>query len=1730
MDLRPAFENRSKVEQFQQKHRVSLLTLLFTDLVGSTKLKQDLGDSQALTLLQRHHQLIRDILSQFPEGEEISTAGDSFFIVFAKPSDAVHFSLRVQAGARRLSQTAPMPLLDRIGIHIGEVTIEQDSTLPKTKDLYGLQVDICARVMSLAGGDQILLTRSAFDNARQVLKGQDIEDIGPLDWLNHGPYLLKGIDDPMEICEAGERNRAVLKAPPDSEKVHRFSPPASEPVLGWRPAVAQPVPGTSWILERKLGEGGFGEVWLAAHKNLRERRVFKFCFRADRVRSLKRELTLLRLLKERFGDHQHIVKLHDVFLDEPPFYLAMEFVQGGDLPSWTAAQGGFQNVPLEMRLEIVAQVADAIQAAHDAGVIHRDIKPSNILVASSSPTIKLTDFGIGQVVSEELRAGMTQADFTNTAFDPGAKTTAGTHHYMAPELFAGGSASVASDIYSLGVLLFQVLTGDLSRPITTDWSREIQDPLLRDDLAKCTAHNPKERFATPGEVAKNLRSFTQRQIAKELEQAHELFESDDAAGALKRLAQVLRQDPSNRFAAERTVFALSQRNFVWPESEPLMHDDDVRWAEFSGDGKEIRSLAGRKIVIWNIQSRERLRQLPFERSISYLKFSSDGLKVLVAFSDNTLQIWNALTGELLVPALQANQQIHSAAFSPDGQKVITTHHGDTARIWNALTGEPLTKPLKHRELTGIRVEGGIVNLAEFRHDGKQVLTHFIGANPHLWDVETGQRLRLDFKSPQNLPLNLRFARFSPDGRRLLTVTFDGIQVWDLHRGELKSISLKPKGKIDTSIEIPNSPLPHFSPDGNRILAVSNDHEAQVSAWQIWDVWTGELLVEKIQPTANGFAHAQFTTNGAAVLTQPCRLWNSHDGNPLTEPSRFWKSFSPVGDRALTVRGKMVQVWEFRPSAPIAFPISSLNRARIANLSSDGQKLITAYADYAQVWDMSSGQPLTPKLQHSGLVTSAGFSSDGRQAVTGSKDKTARLWDARTGQHLSVPFEHNAEVLSAILSSDGKYVVTTANDRTVRVWNVRTAIAVAIPVKNGISPVWASPTPDSRFVLTTALDRLDSQFALDGQPMPPDPEAKLIRIWDIHTGVERTKPLQHDSPIAAFHSGHAIIPCSIEFSSDGSQLLSSTWNELYLWEFADGMATGEFRTKTIGNGGGRRAKFSSDGANIVELSNGGLQLWSSKTLTCLPALRHLPNSIQTARFSPDGQHAIITYTIGSFYDQIGCVRIWDLGTGLPVTEPFLEIGSSPGDAFFSSSGKHLISVLPSNGARVWEIPMPTLPVPHWFPELAESVAELGLEVEIESASSRTNAFLRLKQQINESVGADFYSRWAQWLLQKSETRTISPSTSMTVHQYAEREFATNSLDRARTAVMLSPHSGRTLARLAGSILHGFPPPGQRQLEEALWHSGRAVQLAPYLPEAWLTRAEALESTNQLPEALESINRAIAINPDQLAFWRRKISILEKCGQLAEGCAACTKAIELLPKRAGEYASHFLRKDYLMQRSRLLHRLGRELEALADRLSAFNIPPRAPSTPPKLIDLSSYYNDGFEDFYGPAQGTVQSRFKQGLHTFSQINFDVRGVVRCWGDNTNETDQRIVSIQTHFKCQSIHFLYGSTNLHSAESESEIARFVVRFENGLEESVPIVVGLDLGDAEQHPHLSNRVFIVPFQASGDDGLLMEINEPVFLKTWKNSTSHLAVHQIDFVATLDAVADPLPFLVAITAV
>src|SRR5215471_8550030 len=144
-------------------------------------------------------------------------------------------------------------------------------------------------------------------------------------------------------------------------------------------AGGEPVPGRDqWRFVRKLDASASSEVWLAEHPKTHESRVFKFAADGIRLKGLKREVTLARLLRDSLGERPDFVRVLEWNFDAPPFYLESEYC-GDNLAEWAAKQGGLLAIPLGARLRLFLELAQGVAAAHDVGVLHKDIKPPNVL-------------------------------------------------------------------------------------------------------------------------------------------------------------------------------------------------------------------------------------------------------------------------------------------------------------------------------------------------------------------------------------------------------------------------------------------------------------------------------------------------------------------------------------------------------------------------------------------------------------------------------------------------------------------------------------------------------------------------------------------------------------------------------------------------------------------------------------------------------------------------------------------------------------------------------------------------------------------------------------------------------------------------------------------------------------------------------------------------------------------------------------------------------------------------------------------------------------------------------------------------------------------------------------------------------------------------------------------------------------------------------------------------------
>jgi serine/threonine protein kinase len=253
-----------------------------------------------------------------------------------------------------------------------------------------------------------------------------------------------------------------------------------------------------------LGKGGMGMVYKAKDRALDEIVVLKtmrsqLAGDSDMVRRFRAEVRMARRIR-----HKNICAIHDYGEEGNLLYISMEFIDGIDLKQILREEGGFA---ADEGYNVAIQVAKGLEAIHEAGVIHRDLKSHNIM-RDTRGVIKLLDFGIAK--QEDAEGGMT-----------GTGQIVGTPEYMSPEQVRGGKVDSRSDLYAVGIVIFEIFTGQVpfrgDTPVITIFKHLQEEPPLTGPpaagipealvplLKKLLAKNPPDRYQTAGDVIDALR-------------------------------------------------------------------------------------------------------------------------------------------------------------------------------------------------------------------------------------------------------------------------------------------------------------------------------------------------------------------------------------------------------------------------------------------------------------------------------------------------------------------------------------------------------------------------------------------------------------------------------------------------------------------------------------------------------------------------------------------------------------------------------------------------------------------------------------------------------------------------------------------------------------------------------------------------------------------------------------------------------------------------------------------------------------------------------------------------------------------------------------------------------------------------------------------------------------------------------------------------------------------------
>lgn len=514
---------------------VRVATVLFADLVESVVWQRRLGTENGYRSLQETcegllRRSIELVGSEFGTIREQDREGDLFVVEFVAPAHAVQTALAFQwllskeSWAKHFGkewrstfeQPRQIPSY-RMGIAQGSYTIVD----PKKPDHdLSMAKNIASRLQAISLPGQILMSGDVRQQALHF-RGENFPNPNGLDnapacvWRGYGLFQLKGLepDQPVDVVEVGYPEIAPLEPPPDSEK-------GSNIHTAWRPKPGQPILAREeYTLEKQIGEGGFGEVWLACRGEPGGpgiRRVFKFCFEPDRLRSFRREGLFANLFDQRLNNRGNILQIYETNPFKPPFYIESAYIEGGNLHDWSRHIGGLEKVSWEERLRLFVEVAEAVETVHSIGVIHKDIKPSNILIdckrSGSRPHAVLADFGIGCLSNQDILDGLNlpQPSLGMLANETGSRTF--TRLYAAPEYVRGGKPSKVGDIYALGIVLYQLWTGDLELGLSTKWEHRVGDPALRELIGETLEDDPDKRIQDVETLLSKIANLPRRNI------------------------------------------------------------------------------------------------------------------------------------------------------------------------------------------------------------------------------------------------------------------------------------------------------------------------------------------------------------------------------------------------------------------------------------------------------------------------------------------------------------------------------------------------------------------------------------------------------------------------------------------------------------------------------------------------------------------------------------------------------------------------------------------------------------------------------------------------------------------------------------------------------------------------------------------------------------------------------------------------------------------------------------------------------------------------------------------------------------------------------------------------------------------------------------------------------------------------------------------------------------------
>ncbi|WP_182871256.1 WD40 repeat domain-containing serine/threonine protein kinase [Stieleria mannarensis] len=587
-------------------------------------------------------------------------------------------------------------------------------------------------------------------------------------------------------------------------------------------------------VSRVIGRGGMGIVLEAFDTHLQRNVAIKVL----NPEYAKNDVARQRFCREGRAaaaiSHEHVVAMHQVAREDEGevAFLVMQYIDGVTLEKRLQEQ---KPLPPNEAARIAMQIAAGLSAAHERDMVHRDIKPANILIERGTERVKLTDFGLARA-TDDVR-------LTKTGM------VTGTPLYMSPEQATGATADEKSDLFSLGAVLYEMLTGvsAFEAPSIVGVMKRIMD-----ETPKSPAKlNPK----IPLPLSELTMALMDKNPARRPESAalvaETLAEIISGFGAVSPLhvpavaktAGKTRRSGSHRLVSRNTlratwavgligVASLCAAIFLATRSDSdgavqadlgpsfpstvLAGNPGTVWAvDFDPSGKKVAAaIEDGSVRLWDVASQKVLRSFDAHRGIVWMiQYHPTEPIVATSGNDGMVKLWDSNSLELL-QEWDAHSAVRKIAFSPDGRRIVAGDHDGVIHTWDIDSGRPLASV----------TQPGSIYSVDWSPDGRLIASVGSDKIVRIWDAETLET-RQTLLGHEGPIYNVKFA---PTGTQVATVGWGKtIRIWDTATG-LEERQLEGSSSDNWSVA--------FCGDGTHAVVASQDGKCR-----IWDLASGELV-------------------------------------------------------------------------------------------------------------------------------------------------------------------------------------------------------------------------------------------------------------------------------------------------------------------------------------------------------------------------------------------------------------------------------------------------------------------------------------------------------------------------------------------------------------------------------------------------------------------------------------------------------------------------------------------------------------------------------------------------------------------------------------------------------------------------------------------------------------------------------------------------------------------------